>query len=93
MSDLGHNGHLQAFFDRIERLEAEKAALSEDIKEVYSEAKSAGYDPKIMRKVIALRKMDAAKRQEQEALMEVYMNALGMLADTPLGQAALKTVS
>ena len=93
MSDLGHNGHLQAFFERIERLEAEKDGIGADIKEVYSEAKSAGYDPKIMRKVIALRKMDAAKRQEQEALMEVYMNALGMLATTPLGQAALKTVS
>jgi len=92
---VGNNSaeHLKSFMERIERLEEEKKALTTDIGEVYSEAKSAGFDTKIMRKVIALRKMDAAKRQEQEALMEVYMNALGMLADLPLGQAALSKVA
>jgi uncharacterized protein (UPF0335 family) len=69
---------LKSFIERIERLEAEQTALGADKREVYSEAKSSGYDPKIMRKVIALRKMDAAERQEQEALMQVYIDAIGM---------------
>lgn len=102
MSDqpgVGHNSggisqqRLKSFMERIERLEEEKKALGDDIKEVYAEAKSSGFDPKIMRKVIAIRKMDEAKRAEQQALMEVYMNALGMLADTPLGQAAISKVA
>lgn len=80
---------LKSFFDRIERLQGEKDALSEDIKEVYAEAKSSGYEPAIMRKVIAERKMDAAKLDRQERMIETYKAALGMLAETPLGQAAV----
>jgi uncharacterized protein (UPF0335 family) len=80
---------LQSFINRIERLEEEKRAMAEDIREIYKEAKSQGYDPKIMRKVVALRRLDAAERQEQEALIAAYRDALGMLSDLPLGQAAL----
>ena len=83
------NGQLRAIVERIERLETDKAAISGDIKEVYSEAKANGFDTKIIRKVIALRKKEAAERDEEQALLDTYMTALGMLADTPLGQAAL----
>ncbi len=69
---------LRSFIERIERLEEEKAALAQDIREVYSEAKSAGFDTKIMRQVVRLRKMDAADRQEQEALLDVYKQAVGL---------------
>ena len=68
---------LQSFIQRIERLEEDKAAVMEDIKEVYAEAKGEGYDAKIMRQVIRLRKMDRADRQVQEALLELYLSALG----------------
>jgi uncharacterized protein (UPF0335 family) len=85
--------HLNSFIQRIERLEEEKAALAADIREVYSEAKGSGFDPKIMRKVIALRKMDAADRQEMEAILDLYKSALGMLGDTPLGEAAMRAAS
>ncbi len=68
--------HLRAFIERIERLEEEKRALAGDIKEVYAEAKANGFEPKIMRQVVRLRKMDTAERQEQEALIDVYLNAL-----------------
>jgi uncharacterized protein (UPF0335 family) len=70
---------LKSFVERIERLEEEKRALAEDIKEVYSEAKGRGFDIKILRKVIALRKRDSQELDEEEALLEVYMRALGML--------------
>ena len=83
---------LRSFIERIERLEEEKKVLGEDIKEVYAEAKSAGFDTKIMRQVIRLRRMNEADRHEQEELVDVYMRALGMLADTPLGEAALRAV-
>lgn len=69
---------LKSFISRIERLEEEKKTMGADIREVYSEAKSAGFDVKIMRKVISLRKLDAAERQEQEALLQVYIDAIGM---------------
>ena len=69
---------LKSFIERIERLEEEKKTMGADVREVYSEAKSSGFDVKIMRKVIALRKMDASERQEQEALMQVYIDAIGM---------------
>jgi len=69
---------LKSFIQRIERLEEEKKAMGADIREVYSEAKSSGFDTKIMRKVIALRRLDDAERQEQEALMQVYIDAIGM---------------
>ena len=69
---------LKSFIQRIERLEEEKKAMGADIREVYSEAKSSGFDTKIMRKVIALRRLDSAERQEQEALLQVYIDAIGM---------------
>lgn len=71
--------HLIQFIERIERLEEEKAGIAEDIKEVYAEAKSNGFDIKIMREVIKLRKLEAADRQEQETLIDLYMQALGTL--------------
>ena len=72
-------GHLRAFIERIERLEEEKKALAGDIKEVYAEAKGNGFDTKILRKVISVRKLEDAERQEQESLLELYMSALGMV--------------
>ncbi len=69
---------LQSFVERIERLEEEKAVLSEDIKEVYSESKAVGFDVKIMRQIVRLRKMNSADRQEHEELLDLYKNALGM---------------
>ena len=69
---------LLSFFERVERLEEEKAALAEDIKEVYAEAKSAGFEVKIMRRVMKLRKMDHEKRQEEDELLSLYMSAIGM---------------
>lgn len=84
-----HN-QLRDIVARIENLEEEKKAVSADIKEVYAEAKANGLDTKIIRKVVALRKQEAAKREEEQALLDVYMLALGMLSDTPLGQAAMK---
>jgi len=70
--------HLRSFIERIERLEEEKKALADDIKEVYSEAKVTGFDTKVMRQVIRLRKMESADRQEQEAMLDLYLGALGM---------------
>ena len=69
---------LRLLIERIERLESEKKAISDDIKDVYSEAASTGYDKKILRQVIKLRKMRADERQEMEAVLEAYMAALGM---------------
>lgn len=68
---------LRSFIERVERLEEDKAAVMEDIKEVFAEAKGEGYDTKILRQVIRLRKMDRADRQEQEALLDLYLSALG----------------
>ena len=73
--------HLKSFIERIERLEEEKAALAADVREVFAEAKSAGFDIKIMRQVLRLRKLDVADRQEQEALLDIYLHALGMEPD------------
>ncbi len=70
---------LKSFIERIERLETEKRALAEDIAEVYAEAKSTGFDTKIMRQLIKLRKMDKDDLDESEALLDVYKRALGML--------------
>jgi uncharacterized protein (UPF0335 family) len=70
-------GQLKSLVQRIERLEEEKKALAGDIKEVYAEAKSQGFDTKILRKVIALRKRDTAERAEEDALIELYLGALG----------------
>jgi len=70
---------LRTVVERIERLEEEKQALAEDIKEVYAEAKANGFDTKTLRAVIRLRKQDVAERQEREALLDLYMHALGMV--------------
>ena len=70
--------HLKSFIERVERLEEEKAALTADIREVYSEAKGQGFDTKIMRQVVRLRKLDRADRQEMEAILDLYLAALGM---------------
>ncbi len=78
MSDVGGIAadQLRSLIERIERLEEEKAVLAVDIREVYAEAKGTGFDPKIMRQVVRLRKMESADRQEQEALLELYMVAV-----------------
>ena len=73
---------LKAFIERIERLEEEKATISSDIRDVYSEAKAVGYDGKTIRQVIKIRKMDHDDFQEQEAMLEVYMKALKMRLDS-----------
>jgi uncharacterized protein (UPF0335 family) len=81
MADVGGiaGDRLKSFIERIERLEEEKRALAEDIKEVYAEAKGNGFDTKIMRQLVKIRKMDKDDLDEQEALLDVYMRALGML--------------
>lgn len=88
MSEIGHNSeaahrfakdHLKAFVERVERLEEEKKALSDDIKDVYGEAKANGFDVRAMRAVVRLRKQDVDERKEQEAILETYLQALGML--------------
>jgi len=72
-------GQLKALVERIERLEEEKKTIAADIKEVYAEAKGNGFDIKILRKVISLRKKDPSDRMEEEALLDVYLEALGMM--------------
>lgn len=69
---------LKSLLERVERLEEEKSALAEDIKEVYSEAKGTGFEPRIMRRIIKLRKMDVEKRREEDELMALYKAAIGM---------------
>jgi uncharacterized protein (UPF0335 family) len=71
---------IKAFIERIERLEEEKAAIAGDIKEVYAEAKGNGFYTKVLRKIVSIRKQDHAERMEQEALLELYLTALGMAA-------------
>jgi uncharacterized protein (UPF0335 family) len=70
---------LKTIVERIERLEEDKAAVANDIKEVFAEAKGEGFDVKILRKVVRLRKQDKAKRQEEEALLDLYLSAIGGL--------------
>ena len=85
MSDV--NGvaqdQLRSFVERIERLEEEKKTISDDIKDVYAEAKGNGFDTKVLRRVISLRKQDQNERQEQEAILDLYLQALGMAPDLP----------
>jgi uncharacterized protein (UPF0335 family) len=71
--------HLKAFVERIERLEEEKKALADDVRDVYSEAKANGFDTKALRAVVRLRKQDVDERKEQEAILDTYLHALGML--------------
>jgi uncharacterized protein (UPF0335 family) len=84
-----NNNQLQSIIDRIEKLEDDRALLAADIKEIFTEAKSNGFDVKIIRKVLAIRKKDAEQRDIEQTLIDSYMAALGMLSDTPLGQAAI----
>lgn len=72
---------LKAFVERVERLEEEKKAIADDIRDVYGEAKVNGYDVKALRTVVRLRKQDVNERKEQEAILETYLHALGMLLD------------
>lgn len=69
---------LKSFLERIEKLDEERAALSADIKEVFSEAKGTGFDTKIMRQVLRMRKLDTAEFQEQEAMLDLYLTAMDM---------------
>lgn len=87
------NNQLKAVVERIERLEEDKKAVSDDIREAYAEAKGNGYDIPALKAVIRLRKMDAAKREELESIVEIYREALGMLVGTPLGDSALERAS
>lgn len=92
MSGIGHNsgapesetatvaaGQLRAFIERVERLEEEKATIAEDIRSIYAEAKSVGFNTKTIRAVVRMRKMDAEKRQEEQAMLDLYLEALGMM--------------
>ena len=72
-------GQLKSVIERIERLEEEKKETAEQIKEVYQEAKSSGFDAKTIRKVVSLRKKPTEEREEEEALLDLYLSALGML--------------
>jgi uncharacterized protein (UPF0335 family) len=82
------NNQLQSVIERVERMEAEKAAVAEDIKQIYLEAKGNGFDTKIIRKVIAMRKKSAEEREAERAMIELY---LGQLSDTPLGRFVLQS--
>lgn len=83
---IGHNsgpagfaaGELKTFVERIERLEEEKSAIADDIKDVYAEAKGTGFDVKVLRELIRIRRQDKAEREEREAVLDLYMQALGM---------------
>jgi len=83
MSDIGGVAadQLRTIVERIERLEEEKKAIADDVKEVYAEAKANGYDTKTLRKIVSLRKVESAEREEQEAMLDLYMHALGMVAE------------
>ncbi|MBL8907265.1 MAG: DUF2312 domain-containing protein [Rhizobiales bacterium] len=74
-------GQLKSLVERIERLEEEKKTIAGDIKEVYAEAKANGFDTKILRKVISIRKKDRHEREEEEAMLDLYMIALGMVSE------------
>ena len=78
-SNAVNGGHLRSFIERIEKLEEEKRAITDDIKDVYGEAKGTGFDIKVMRKVISLRRQDKSKRQEEEEIFDLYLSALGMV--------------
>jgi uncharacterized protein (UPF0335 family) len=84
------NNQLQSIVQRIEKLETEKAYIADEIKDVYAEAKANGFDTKTLRKLVAMRKRFAEDVAAEQALLATYMAALGMLADTPLGQAAIE---
>src|SRR6266567_1985829 len=85
-------GQLRSFIERVENLEAEKGALAADITEIYAEAKDQGFDTKVMRAIVKLRKMEASERAEYEVVLELYKSALGM-SGTPLGDAAAERLA
>jgi uncharacterized protein (UPF0335 family) len=87
------DAQLRAIIERIERLEAEKKTIGEDIADVYAEAKGNGFDVKALRQIVRERKQDANERAEQETILDTYRRALGMLADTPLGRAATEAAT
>lgn len=88
MAEQGVAGdQLRAFVERIERLEEEKKAIADDIREIYAEAKGNGFDAKILRQVVRLRKMDKSERMEQEAILDLYMHALGMAPSASMDDA------
>lgn len=84
MSQIGHNtiagGQLKSIVERVENLETEKKEIAEQVKEVYAEAKANGFDTKTLRQLVKLRKISTEERQEAEALLSIYMHALGMAA-------------
>ena len=82
-SDSVAQDQIRAFIERIERMEEEKRAIADDIKEIYAEAKGNGFDTKVLRQIIRIRKQDASERAEQKALLELYMAALGMAYTPP----------
>ena len=86
------NNQLKALIERIEHLEAEKATIATDIKDVYAEAKGTGFDPKIVKKVIAIRKRSSSEVTEEQELIATYMSAVGMLADTPFKREVARIV-
>jgi len=90
MADVGGiaGERLRSFIERIERLEEERRTLAADIKEVYAEAKGSGFDAKIMRQIIRIRRMDKDDLDEQETLLDIYKRALGMLPDVEPASAA-----
>lgn len=81
---IGHNSNhvtgarIKAFIERVERMEEEKKAIAEDIKDVYAEAKATGFEPKILRKIVSMRKQNAEKRREEQELTDLYCAAIGM---------------
>lgn len=91
MADIGGNSkeQLKSIIERIERLEEEKKATSDDIRDVYAEAKGNGFDVKALRTIVRMRKQDAQERREQEEIIDNYKLALGMLDGTPLGDASI----
>lgn len=89
MSNMVDGGQLRSFVERIEKLESEKRDLVDDIRDVCAEAKATGFDAKILRRVVAMRRVDRAKREEEAEMIECYLAALGDLAETPLGKSAI----
>jgi uncharacterized protein (UPF0335 family) len=89
MTTVSHD-QIRSIVERIECLEESKAEITSDISDIYAESKSQGFDVKALREIVRIRKQDANKRAEHETILETYKAALGMLADLPLGQAAIE---